>query len=264
MHWLIMGLSAITGRWSPLSKPYPSFRAAEWMNNDGPVSVISQCYPFVCTRRSYRAPSHMKQSSFRKRYPPQRWEGVQPHVHAPLVAATFGSHARPVKGVWYFSPPIYMDHMTVTMAPRGRVDHHKDLYTHIRMRAREMSSSHLHSVVLAAVAAEKRKHKSSESIGRRRSGSGGSGRSASRPSSSGSSRSRTGSSSLSPSAAASPSTEWRSAPAALGRLVRNSLSRRQLFAQTDEQGSDANFPLSPATGTDEDDDEFDEAPSPAM
>ncbi len=49
-------------------------------------------------------------------------------MHAPLLSATFGSRARPMKGVWYFSPPIYMDHMTVTMAPRSRRRQHKDLY----------------------------------------------------------------------------------------------------------------------------------------
>lgn len=45
--------------------------------------------------------------------------------------------------------------MTVTMAPRNRANHHQNLYSHIRMRAREMSSSHLPDIVGAAVAQER-------------------------------------------------------------------------------------------------------------
>lgn len=41
--------------------------------------------------------------------------------------------------------------MTVTMAPRSRAGHHQNLYSHIRQRARDMSSSHLPDVVLSAV-----------------------------------------------------------------------------------------------------------------
>ncbi len=66
MHWLIMGFSAITGRYSPLVKPYPAFNARDWFNNDGPVAVISQCYPFVSNRASFRNPPHMKDAAFRK------------------------------------------------------------------------------------------------------------------------------------------------------------------------------------------------------
>jgi hypothetical protein len=142
MHWLIMSLSGITGRWSPVQKPFPAFRAKDWYNNDGPVSVISQCYPFVTSEQGFRHPPHILQNNWRHS-DACNWEGIQPHDHAPLIMATTQTQARPQKGVWYYSPPIYMDHMTVAMAPRSRVDQHQDLYNYIRRQARDMSSSHL-------------------------------------------------------------------------------------------------------------------------
>ncbi len=87
MHWMIMVFSAVTGRWQPVSPPYPSFRAQDWFANDGPVSVISQRYPFVVTREGFRVPAHLREDRFRGRYPEQVWEGVQAHPHAPLLSA---------------------------------------------------------------------------------------------------------------------------------------------------------------------------------
>lgn len=61
-----MGMSAITGRYAPPQKPYPAFRAREWLRNDGPVSVISQCYPFVCTKAAFQTPLHMRNNSLKR------------------------------------------------------------------------------------------------------------------------------------------------------------------------------------------------------
>ena len=48
----------------------------------------------------------------------------------------------PLKGVWYFSSPVRMDHMTVSMAPRNQKQEHRTLYLHVRVvRARSARTS---------------------------------------------------------------------------------------------------------------------------
>ena len=51
--------------------------------------------------------------------------------------------SEPAKGVWYYSSPIRMDHMTVSMAPRGQARQHQQLYLHVLGRGRRIKTSHV-------------------------------------------------------------------------------------------------------------------------
>ena len=127
MHFAVMWISACVGAWEPQGPPpYPNFKASEWWENDGVVSVCSQDYP---------------------RFP-------KPHRHAPIRlpedeeeeqqmdGAKSSESFVPLKGVWYFSSPVRMDHMTVSMAPRNQKQEHRTLYLHVRyVRARSARTS---------------------------------------------------------------------------------------------------------------------------
>ena len=82
----------------------------------------------------------------------------KPHRHAPIRlpedeeeeqqmdGAKSSESFVPLKGVWYFSSPVRMDHMTVSMAPRNQKQEHRTLYLHVRVvRARSARTSLSHS-----------------------------------------------------------------------------------------------------------------------
>eukprot|EP00940_MAST-03C_sp_MAST-3C-sp2_P003062 g3062.t1 len=129
MHWLVMWISACVGAWEPqwaADEPLQTqaINASEWWENDGVVSVYSQSYP---------------------RFP-------TPHAAAPIEIPeppTSPKHGTredfaPKKGVWYFSSPIRMDHMTVSMAPRGQRKEHHTLYLNVLGRGRKLrATSHV-------------------------------------------------------------------------------------------------------------------------
>jgi len=93
-HPLMMFLSAAGGRWChSCPRPQEPWDDSLWWPNDGPCPVYSQQYP--------------------------RRLGSQAGIRQACLERA-GKLASKIKcGVWYYSKPIDLDHMSVSMAPRG-------------------------------------------------------------------------------------------------------------------------------------------------
>ena len=91
MHFAVMWISACVGAWEPQNSkpPCANFKASEWWENDGVVSVCSQDYP--------RLPK-------KHRCAPIRLPEIDDEEEDNKVTDSFV----PSKGVWYYSSPVRM------------------------------------------------------------------------------------------------------------------------------------------------------------
>ena len=132
MHFAVMWISACVGAWEPQNKnpPCKNFKASEWWENDGVVSVCSQDYP--------RLPKPHKCAPIRL----PEGEVEEEEKEEGLDSLKRSEGFVPSKGVWYYSSPVRMDHMTVSMAPRNQKQEHRTLYLHVLGRGRQIKTSH--------------------------------------------------------------------------------------------------------------------------